>query len=105
MRSMETEPGVLRPRLIPVADLTPENLAKLIKDMGAEPGWYASSHLYTWYAGMAEEAGLTPVSKKMFGTVLKQLKFRSSVRRVDSKNTRCWFLPQHQIRAAQEIGQ
>jgi hypothetical protein len=85
---------------VPVADLTPENLGRLIKDMAAEPGWYTSAHLYGWYSGMAEEAGLEAVSQKKFGMVLKELGFRASTRRVGGANARCWFLPRHAIRTA-----
>jgi hypothetical protein len=102
---METEHGTLRPRLVPVADLTPENLGLMIKDMEAEPGWYTSAHLYAWYTGMAREAELEPVSQKKFGMVLKALGFRASTRRVDGANARCWFLPRHAIRAAQGAAQ
>lgn len=89
---METEPGTLRPRLVPVADLTPDNLRALIEDMGRGAGWYTSADLYEWYEGMAAEAKLEPVTKKKFGMVLGELGYRSAIRRVDGKGARCWFL-------------
>jgi hypothetical protein len=89
---MSAEPGQLLPRLVPVADLTPENLQTLINDMGTGPGWYTSAHLYAWYAAMAREAKLEPVSQKRFGMVLRELGYRSAIRRVDGKGARSWYL-------------
>jgi len=89
---METEPGALRPRLVPVADLTTDNLQTLINDMGRGAGWYTSADLYDWYASMAREAELEPVTKKKFGMVLRELGYRSTIRRVDGKGARCWFI-------------
>lgn len=96
---MKAEQSTLRP--VPLADLTKENLQAMLRDMDAQPGWYSSADLYTWYESMAREASLKAVTRKRFGTVMGQLGFRKSVRRVDGKHTRCWFIPRHAIRAAQ----
>ena len=89
---MNTEPGTLQPRLVPVADLNAENLQALINDMGTGPGWYTSAHLYAWYTAMAREAELEPVTKKRFGTVLGELGYQSATRRVGGKPARSWYL-------------
>jgi hypothetical protein len=89
---METEPGSLRPRLVPVADLTTDNLQALIVDMGRGPGWYTSADLYDWYVAMARESELEPVTKKKFGMVLGELGFRSAIRRKDGRPARSWFI-------------
>lgn len=89
---METEPGTLRPRLVPVADLTPDNLRALIEDMGRGPGWYTSADLYAWYADMAREGELEPVTKKKFGMVLGELGYQNAIRRVGGKGARSWFI-------------
>ena len=93
---METEPQTLRPR--PIADLTPENLKILVDDMGAEPGWYTSASLYGWYLGMCKEAGLEPVTQKKFGMVLRELGYRTQVRRTDGTTARCWYLTRRAAR-------
>jgi len=100
---MERNSAALRPRLVAVADLTKENLQAMIRDMDAQPGWHLAADLYAWYESMAREAELAPVSRKKFGMVMAELGFRSSVRRVGGQpGRRCWFLPRHAIRAAQE---
>lgn len=81
-----------------VADLTPENLRRVVEDMGQGPGWYASADLYRWYAGMCAEDDLNPVTKRKFGAVLKELNYRSGTRRVAGKNTRCWFISNRALR-------
>lgn len=75
-----------------MADLTPDNLRTLLNDMGQGPGWYTSASLYRWYAAMAREDDLEPVSQKRFGMVLGELGYRRHVRRVDGHNARCWFI-------------
>lgn len=91
--------------MVPIADLTPENLKALIRDMDAEPGWYTSAALYGWYEGMASESGLEPVSQKKFGMVLRELGFRNALRRSAGQPARCWFIPRHAIRSAHEAAQ
>jgi Cdc6-like AAA superfamily ATPase len=90
-----TELG-LQPRRL--ADLTPENLRRLMEDIGRGPGWYASADLYRWYVGMCEEDKLEPVTQRKFGGVLRELKYRSAVRRVDGKHTRCWYISNRALR-------
>jgi hypothetical protein len=103
---MESDNTTLRPRMVAVADLTKENLQAMLRDMDAQPGWHLASDLYAWYEGMAREAGLAAVSRKKFGMVLAELGFRSSTRRVGGRpGRRCWFLPRHAIRAAQEAAE
>jgi hypothetical protein len=98
---MDAERNTLQPQLLPVADLTAENLAALIRDMDMEPGWYPAGELYGWYLGMAKEADLKPVSQKIFGTRLRELGYRVAARRVAGRHARCWFIPRHAIRSAQ----
>lgn len=86
---------MLRPRL--VADLTPENLKTIVEDIGG-PGWYTSASLYGWYVGMAREGGLEPVSQRKFGGVLREMGYRTAIRRVDGKHARCWFITRRAIR-------
>jgi hypothetical protein len=86
----------LQPRKL--ADLTPENLRRVLEDMGQGPGWYTSADLYAWYAGMCEEDDLEPVTKRMFGGVLKGMGFRNAIRRVDGKHARCWFITRRATR-------
>lgn len=88
----------LRPQIRPIADLTPDNLRRVLEDMGAEPGWYTSAALYDWYASMAREGGLTPVSKKRFGAVLGELGYKRAVKSVDGKTARSWFITRRAIR-------
>lgn len=107
---METEQqqpsGGLQPRMVAVADLTTENLQAMIRDMNAQPGWHTAADLYAWYTGMAREAELEPVSQKKFGMVMRELGFRARVVRIPGgPAARCWFIPRHAIRAAQEAGQ
>lgn len=83
-----------------MGELTPDNLRRLIEDMGTGPGWYASGPLYTWYAGMCAEAGLTPVSAKKFGMTLRELGYRPVLKRVDGKHVRGWFLHNRALRGA-----
>lgn len=83
----------------PIADLTPENLKAVLADMERGPGWYTSADLYRWYAAMAREAELDPVSPKRFGMVLGELGYRRQIRRVNGSNARCWFLSARAFRA------
>lgn len=90
-----TGQGLLPRRL---ADLTPENLKRLIEDMDRGPGWYASGDLYRWYVGMCQEDDLEPVTHRKFGAVLRDLGYRSDIRRVDGKHTRSWFISKRALR-------
>jgi hypothetical protein len=87
---------VFKPRRL--ADLTPESLRILMEDMGAEPGWYSSADLYTWYVGMCAEDELEPVTQRMFGGTLRSLGYRSAIRRVGGKHARCWFITRRALR-------
>lgn len=81
----------LTPR--PLADLTSENLKAILADMGAGPGWYASRDLYDWYVQMCREAGLAPVTKRMFGGSLAKLGYRRGLRRTPGGGAvRSWLL-------------
>jgi hypothetical protein len=75
-----------------VAGLTLPNLRRVVEDIGDGPGWYTSARLYEWYAGMAREDGLEPLTKKAFGLALAELGFRPSTRRFEGKRARCWFI-------------
>ena len=86
----------LQPRRL--ADLTPENLRRLMEDMGTGPGWYPSADLYRWYVGMCREDGLEPVTQRKFGAVLRDLEYKSATRRVDGKHARCWFISNRALR-------
>lgn len=86
---------MFKPRKL--AELTPENLKILIQDIGG-PGYYASADLYRWYVGMAKEGDMEPVSQRKFGGVLRELGYRSVVRRVEGKPTRCWFITRKAVR-------
>ena len=90
-----TTPGRLRPRKL--ADITPENLKELINDIGG-PGTYPSADLYRWYVGMCREDDLEPVTKRMFGGALRQLGYRSVVRRVCGQPVRCWVISNRAVR-------
>src|ERR1041385_5752413 len=85
-----------------VADLTPENLKILIEDIGG-PGWYASADLYRWYAGMAESAGLEPVTHRKFGGVLREMGFQSKIRVLHGKHTRCWLITSRALRPSPRV--
>jgi hypothetical protein len=88
--------GLLAPR--PLAELTAENLKRLMEDKGAGAGWYASADLYTWYVGMCEEDELAPVSAKKFGMVLRELGYRRVNQRVEGVMTRGWFISNRALR-------
>jgi len=88
---MADDDGVLKPREVRVADLTPENLRILIKDIGG-PGYYPAADLYRWYVGMAREVDSEPVTKRKFGVALTQLGYKSTVQRKHGKPTRCWVI-------------
>lgn len=74
------------------AHLTPANLKAVLEDLGAEPGWHASADLYGWFAEMCANNDAAPTSQRAFGAALKEMGYRSSVRRVDGKTARCWFI-------------
>lgn len=86
------------PRPVGVADLDPHNLQSLMVDMGYGPGWYTSAGLYAWYANLVRSESLEPPSQKAFGMALKELGYRSAIRRVDGKHARCWFITQRALR-------
>jgi hypothetical protein len=88
----------LRPRRI--AELTPENLAVLIEDMGG-PGYYRSADLYRWYVGLTEEDDLEPISHRKFGGALKEMGFQSLVRSLEGKPVRCWNITGQRLAAIQ----
>lgn len=88
----------LRPQIRPIADLTPDNLRRVLEDMGTGPGWYTSAALYNWYSSMAKEDGMNPVSKKMFGTVLGSLGYQRAIKYVEGKTARSWFITRRAIR-------
>jgi hypothetical protein len=97
---METE-RTLRPR--PIADLTPENLRTIVEDIGG-PGWYTSAALYAWYVGMCQEEKLEPVTHRKFGGVLRELGYKTSIRRVAGKHSRCWFITRRALREGEPRG-
>lgn len=75
-----------------VAGLTQANLRLVVEDMGRGPGWVRSAELYDWYAAMARDAGLTPVSQNAFGRSLTELGYRQSLRRFEGALARCRFI-------------
>jgi hypothetical protein len=75
-----------------VAGLTQANLRAVVEDMGRGPGWYPSAELYDWYAAMAREAGLIPVTQNAFGRSLTELGYRASLRRFEGALARCRFI-------------
>lgn len=79
-------------------DVTPENLRRVLEDIGRGAGWYTSAELYAWYASMCAEDGLAPVSVKAFGLGLKAMNYRPSTRRFDGKRARCWFISNRALR-------
>jgi hypothetical protein len=98
MRSMTINPEPLLPRPPqPVADLTPENLRRLVEGLEG-PGWYTSKDLYGWYVSEAERAGLSTVSQRKFGAVLRELGYKPSNKRVGGRNQRGWFISQRAFR-------
>lgn len=83
-----------------VADLTPANLRRVLEDMGGGPDWYSSADLYKWYASMAREAGLEPLTQNAFGRALTGLGYRASIRRKNGGVlTRCRFISARAWRA------
>lgn len=66
--------------------------------MGTGPGWYTSADLYNWYASMAREDNLAPVSKKRFGAVLGELGYKRAIKYVDGKTARSWFITRRALR-------
>ncbi len=89
-QTLDTSPGV--------APLTPANLRRIVVDMGAEPGWVSAGDLYSWYAGMCQEAEAAPVSKVMFGKALRLLGYESSTQRRNGGFERGWFLTKRAFR-------
>lgn len=97
MRYM-TDDTMLRPQVRPVAELTPDNLRRLLEDMDSGPGLYTSADLYRWYANMAGEADLAPVTRRKFGAVLRELGYKPRQARVNGKISRCWFITRRAFR-------
>lgn len=81
-----------------MADLTPDNLRRVLEDMGQGTGWYVSGELYRWYTSMCAEDGLEPVTARKFGGVLRELGYRSATRRVDGVHRRCWLITRRALR-------
>jgi hypothetical protein len=94
----------LAPQIRLIADLTPANLRVLMEDMGTGPGWYTSVDLYRWYESMAREDKMEPVSQRKFGAVLRELGYKSAIRRVDGKSARSWFITRRALRGGARPG-
>lgn len=101
---MDPDEGLLRPQIRPVAELTPDNLRRLLEDMDSGPGLYTSADLYRWYVGMAKEAKLEPVSHRRFGGVLRELGYQSKHQRVNGVISRCWFISKRAFRGGASPG-
>lgn len=82
----------------PLGELNAENLQLLMEDMGVGPGWHPSARLYRWYEGMCQEGGLTPVSAKRFGMVLRELGHTQRSAREDGRLVRGWFIKAKALR-------
>lgn len=91
------EPGKLE--IERTAHLTPANLRAVLEDLGEGPGWYSSADLYGWFVGMCRSNDADPISQRAFGAALKDMGYRSSVRRVDGKTARSWFITRRAWRA------
>lgn len=85
-----------------VVVLTPENLSRVLVDMGADPGWMPSSVLYGWYSGMCAEVGGVAMSRKAFGATLRDLGYKPSIQRQGGKHQRGWFITRRAIRGSEK---
>lgn len=88
----------LQPTSPAIAGLTADNLRVIVTDMGLTPGWVSSARLYAWYASMAREVGLEPLTQNAFGRALTGLGYRRSIRRMDGVLTRCRFISARAMR-------
>lgn len=82
----------------PFAELTPENLHRIVTDMGHGPRWYEMSRLYTWYVGMCEGDDLAPVSERRFSQALSEMGYRTEVRHTGTQTVRCFFISMRAFR-------
>lgn len=88
----------MSPQLRRLVDLPESDVRALIKDIGGS-GTYRASDLHTWYLAMMTELGFQGVGPIKFGTTLKALGFRRTIKRFEGKNTRCWTIPRSWDRA------
>jgi hypothetical protein len=84
--------------VITTAPLTEANLKSLVQDMLTDPGYIPAGQLHDWYAGMCREVNATPISKKAFGTALKDHGLVSYTRRIGGNNVRCWLITRKWLR-------
>lgn len=87
-----------KPVALPYVDV--DDLLELAVELGA--GYFPAADLYTWHCSQVGEKGRKPVSKKAFGSALREAKWQSSVRRIDNVNTRCWLITRGWERRAKE---
>lgn len=81
-----------------MADLTPENLRRVMGDIDRGPGWYTSAELYRWYVSMCREDDLDAVSQRKFGAALRELGYRNAIRRTATGHARSWFITRRAFR-------
>lgn len=77
-----------KPEPLPYVD--EEDLYGLASDLSA--GHFSSAEVYDWHTKLLEREGRKPVDRKTFGLALKEAGWKSSVRRIDGKPTRCWLI-------------
>lgn len=74
----------------PIPYVVEDDLVDLAGDLG--PGIFPSSEVYDWHVSMLKDVGREPVSKKKFGTALKEAGWVGSSRYLGGKVVRCWMI-------------
>lgn len=87
-----------RPALPPYVEEA--DLLLLAGDLG--PGVFPAGHLYDWHAQAVRQVGRQPVTKKKFGSALKEAGWASSTRYLEGRMTRCWMITNPWARRGQE---
>lgn len=77
---------------VPLPYIEERDIATLAFDLGV--GYFTASDLYSWYANSVRYDGREPVTKKAFGTALRNAGLQSSIRPLgdEGKPARCWLI-------------
>lgn len=77
-----------KPDPLPYVDV--EDIYALASDLSV--GYWPSADIYVWHVKLLAKEGRKPVDRKTFGLALKEVGWKSSVRRMEGKPTRCWLI-------------
>lgn len=85
----------------PVPYVDEDDLLLVAGDKGA--GVFTAAELYEWYAMALEQVGREPVSRRWFGSALKEAGWANLSRKVDQRMTRCWRITNPWARRGEEF--